>query len=657
MHSSTISQPALRLSPRSRPGTNSPTACQSFAFTTECANPRMARLTEPPWIADPVWQQHKAALESWPAGLTVLELCAGAGTACVALELLLGPARWQTAGVYDRDPDLAPVHAVLHPPAASRGRVHSGPSGDVMAVNMASLPDANVIVAGPPCPPYSSIGKRAGLADDRARPFVRCIDIICHMASRTARQPLIFFLLENVVGVTFRPKGAAGSPLDSLQELLRDRLGQGWVLQRILVNANDYGLPQSRQRVYLVGRRTQCYPRGMPAVAQPFDSRLRARMLLQVADNIPRGDYTDRQVQNIKGWKAFYSASMGAPGRRGQVAFVDVSRDCSPRTVWGSGARREDMCECLTASGPAIHVFALGEGRGELSLDRPLRAAERAALQGFPVEFARVPLGEAAARRVFGNAMAVPVIGSLLAQELRALLRQLGETGVRAVVAREGRSLLALSVGAAPGSTRPTGHAPCMPMRVSAASDGARQGSDATRLPVALPMPQHPQAADAVGQASGIDGALSDSEAGVAPGLLDSAVRWGRNIGQAWGASRPGRVRRPPVRWGPADDTAFAARAAKRLRRAGLPDVPPTLPDSDSRSRSQDSPQASAAKSEPADPAEAPAVMTASAEAPAEAQRDRGQLCDGEDAPLAVLATAGRTKNMCCCHVVVGGLA
>ena len=62
-----------------------------------------------------------------------------------------------------------------------------------------------------------------------------------------------------------------------------------------------------------------------------------------------------------------------------------------------------------------------------LALDRPLLARERAALQGFPDAVASVPLKEVVAKRVFGNAMAVPVVGTVIGSLLRRLERHWGE--------------------------------------------------------------------------------------------------------------------------------------------------------------------------------------------------------------------------------------
>ena len=107
--------------------------------------------------------------------------------------------------------------------------------------------------------------------------------------------------------------------------------------------------------------------------------------------------------------------------RLGQFAVVDVSRSPTGRTAWSASAIHCDRCECLTASGSALHVFALGEGQGQLSIDRPLRIRERASIQGFSAPTSTSIRDEIVGRRAFGNAMAVPVLGCVLARELRLM--------------------------------------------------------------------------------------------------------------------------------------------------------------------------------------------------------------------------------------------
>ena len=55
----------------------------------------------PPWTTDSVWQDTVASLVNFPLGVSVLELCAGAGTASIALKLILGQDEAVLAGAWD----------------------------------------------------------------------------------------------------------------------------------------------------------------------------------------------------------------------------------------------------------------------------------------------------------------------------------------------------------------------------------------------------------------------------------------------------------------------------------------------------------------------------------------------------------------------------
>ena len=94
-----------------------------------------------------------------------------------------------------------------------------------------------------------------------------------------------------------------------------------------------------------------------------------------------------------------------------------------------------DVCMCLTAQGPLLHVVALNVVSGKFVLDRPLKAQERGALQGFPfhVCLGIAEVSNADAVRIFGNAMSVPVVGAVLGTMLGSFLRAWG-TGVRDVL-------------------------------------------------------------------------------------------------------------------------------------------------------------------------------------------------------------------------------
>jgi len=352
----------------------------------------------------------------------LLELCAGASTAAYALHLLIGKDKVSLAGAYDLDIECAKVARAVHGQLAP-GHKFGSYEGDVMRTAIESFPYADLLVAGPPCPPFSKLGQRKTFEDSRAAPFWRIIDIIHHQASIGQ---LKGFLLENVEGIAQKVKGASKTPLQVIKAELLDGLPEGWAVSHELFNTKSFGLPQSRPRVYIVGHDAKA---GSIHPVSKFHRTVPLDSLLDITDRSSRFN-TSVQRQNIADWKKAYRAAMIDSKYAGQFAIVDRSRTPSGRTTWG-GTVHPNICECLTAAGPALHVFSLGCGDVDrLPLDRPLRDWERGILQGFSRGITRSLDGNPAAVRIWGNAMSVPVVGSALGSLLISMikLKSLGRT-------------------------------------------------------------------------------------------------------------------------------------------------------------------------------------------------------------------------------------
>lgn len=104
-----------------------------------------------------------------------------------------------------------------------------------------SVPDFDVLFAGFPCQPFSLMGNSEGFADSRGTLFFHIERII------SAKRPK-FFLLENVRGMVIHDKGKT---FDMIINILEKKLNYSviaWVL-----NSSDYGVPQTRRRVYILG--------------------------------------------------------------------------------------------------------------------------------------------------------------------------------------------------------------------------------------------------------------------------------------------------------------------------------------------------------------------------------------------------------------------
>ncbi len=356
------------------------------------------------------------------------------------------------------------------------------------------------------------------MEDSRARPFERCIEVICELDNRLrkgqATRELCFFTLENVPGICFSSSPDKPSALDLLSATLRERLKEHWLISAIRVNTLDYGLPHNRECVYIIGRKASLYQLHVPRDPPVFAMQVKPREFLDTRDKDP-GHLTRFHSHCLAKMKDLYTKAMLNKDNRGCYAFVEVGPDPSVWTSWGGQNMHVDRCQCLQASGPTIHVFALGEGLANLSLDRPLRLHERAALQGFPATLGQLPFDEVTGRRIWGNAMSVPVLGSIFAQELICLQDSL--------------------------STK----------RLQQAIGG--QSSD-----LGLPSPETP------GWVAGHPAADLDQ---VLPGLWATTVAWARNISNQWDSDVQGRALRP--RWSATSEDNVVLR--KRQRQGSIP--------------------------------------------------------------------------------------
>lgn len=167
------------------------------------------------------------------------------------------------------------------------GDIRSLSGTNVLAMTGRRRGDVTLLAGGPPCQSWSSAGHQLGFDDPRGELIGEYLRVASEMDCR-------FLLFENVRGlVTARgPDGVPGSALAWLREQL---FARGWQTQVELLNAADYGVPQRRVRVVLVGFRVGDAPR-LPAPthakALDFDGLLPWRTLGDcLAELDPPSDY------------------------------------------------------------------------------------------------------------------------------------------------------------------------------------------------------------------------------------------------------------------------------------------------------------------------------------------------------------------------------
>jgi DNA-cytosine methyltransferase len=114
--------------------------------------------------------------------------------------------------------------------------------GDATAIVPSEIPSFDLLTAGFPCQSFSIAGKRQGFEDTRGTLFYE----IARIAS--VKRPKLLFL-ENVKGLLSHDNGQTfGTILSTLSDL-------GYVLEWQILNSKDYGVPQNRERVFIVGQR------------------------------------------------------------------------------------------------------------------------------------------------------------------------------------------------------------------------------------------------------------------------------------------------------------------------------------------------------------------------------------------------------------------
>ncbi len=118
---------------------------------------------------------------------------------------------------------------------------------DITKRNHSELPDIDIYICGFPCQSFSLIGKKQGTQDPRSNIMLHCIDVI------KKKRPSIF-ILENVKNFKFIEKGEAYNYLmNELKSIMDENNVPIYNIYDDIYNTKDYGIPQNRERIYIVG--------------------------------------------------------------------------------------------------------------------------------------------------------------------------------------------------------------------------------------------------------------------------------------------------------------------------------------------------------------------------------------------------------------------
>lgn len=125
--------------------------------------------------------------------------------------------------------------------------INSLSASDISKLSGLKIGEIDCIFGGPPCQSFSLAGKREGLNDERGLLVFRFIDLVRELRPKT-------FVLENVKGMV---NWQGGIVLREVERMLKEPLptGEKYEVQHRVLNAANYGVPQNRERVFIVGSR------------------------------------------------------------------------------------------------------------------------------------------------------------------------------------------------------------------------------------------------------------------------------------------------------------------------------------------------------------------------------------------------------------------
>ena len=190
-----------------------------------------------------MFKAHISEAPEGPNGLTFVSLYSGAG----GLDLGFARAGFTPVFANDIDPYAVQTYNKLHQvrdpewrEAAHRFEGHSSVCGDVRVAG-ANLTEglADLVVGGPPCQGFSVAG-RMDPNDPRSRHVFDFLDLVAKVKPRA-------FVMENVAALA-RNRRWAG-----IIEDLKDRASLDYKVELVLLNASHWGVPQARERMFLVG--------------------------------------------------------------------------------------------------------------------------------------------------------------------------------------------------------------------------------------------------------------------------------------------------------------------------------------------------------------------------------------------------------------------
>lgn len=279
----------------------------------------------------------------------------------------------------------------------------------IVDVPSSDVPDCVGIIGGPPCQSWSEAGAGRGINDKRGQLFYEYIRIL------KEKEPL-FFLAENVSGILL-PKHK-----EAFQNILNEFKSLNYNVSYFLLNANDYGVPQDRQRVIIVGYHKKIgkaftSPKEILPKTTLKDAIWDLRLAKPAKDKNYANEACDLQYQNheyMNGWFSTIYMSRNRVRSWDEPSFTIQA--------WGRHAPLHPQAPKMKFIEQDKRIFVPGKE----DLYRRLSVRECARIQTFPDDFLFKYKNVVDGYKMIGNAVPVEFakqLASLIYQDISQYLQ------------------------------------------------------------------------------------------------------------------------------------------------------------------------------------------------------------------------------------------
>ena len=259
-------------------------------------------------------------------------------------------------------------------------RVNFGeePQGDITKIDAKSIPDFDILLGGFPCQPFSQAGLKKGFSDTRGTLFFEIERILAEKRPKA-------FLLENVKQLRGHDKGR------TLKVILEHIDALNYYVKAEVLRAGDFGVPQNRERIYIVGISKDYYD-----LPEDYDFKFPT----PTYEKTRLGDILEHNVDE----KYTISDALWDGHQRRKKEHLEKGNGFGFSLFNDESEYANTISARYYKDGSEI-LIDQGAGKNP----RKLTPRECARLQGFPEKFI-ITVSDTQAYKQFGNSVAVPVV-------------------------------------------------------------------------------------------------------------------------------------------------------------------------------------------------------------------------------------------------------